>query len=171
MWQQHNPLSFTFPLIWKGKLQWSHEWCYFPLLQKLARCTLSVLSSNALKGLFILLRHQSVSLPFFIHYVRSNVLTFTLYSIWYCSSHLFIRAVNTIWQYYVWIRFFFSLHVHVLKWSRNSMASSKEWLERVSLVKVKFLNMASKNFQIKFQIQLSVIGRGRNTLLDLHNSS
>ena len=51
------------------------------------------------------------------------------------------------------------------------MASSKEWLERVSLVKVKFLNMTSKNFQIKFQIQLSVIGRGRNTLLDLHNSS
>ena len=51
------------------------------------------------------------------------------------------------------------------------MASSKEWLERVSLVKVKFLNMASKNFQIKFQIQLSVIDRGRNTLLDLHNSS
>ena len=51
------------------------------------------------------------------------------------------------------------------------MASSKERLERVSLVKVTFLNMASKNFQIKFQIQLSVIGRGRNTLLDLHNSS
>ena len=129
------------------------------------------LSSNALKALFILLRHQSVWLPFFNHYVRSNVLTFILYSIWYCSSHLFIRAVNTIWQYYVWIRFFFSLYVHVLKWSRNSMASSKEWLERVSLDKVKFLNMASKNFQIKFQIQFSVIGRGRNTLLDLHNSS
>ena len=125
-------------------------------------------SSNALKALFILLRHQSVWLPFFNHYVKSNELTFILYSIWYCSSHLFIRAANKIWQYYVWTRFLFSLHVHahVLKWSRNSMASSKEWLERGSLVKVKFLNMASKNFQIQF----SVIRQGCNTLLDLHNS-
>ena len=133
------------------------------------------LSSNALKALFILLRHQSVWLPFFNHYVRSiNVLTFILYSIWYCSSHLFIRAANKIWQYYVFTnKIFFQLTctVHVLKWSRNSMASSKEGLEKGSLVKVQFLNMASKNFQIKFQIQSSVIRRGRNTLLDFHNSS
>ena len=118
------------------------------------------LSSNALKVLFILLRHQGqmYSRLFFIPFDTAVLIS---------SSELPIKLDN----YYVWIRFFFILHVQVLKWSRNSMTSSKEWLERGSLVKVKFLNMASKNFQIKFQIQFSVIRRGRNTLLDLRNSS